>query len=402
MRIRSMLGGRLRSPVAVAIASLAALLLACVLVFPAVLVRMDFDGSAEGPLRQVEVLKARNDVRTTLLQGLGTLVAVAGIIATLRVNNERGQTTERFVSAVDQLGNDRLEVRIGGIYALERIARDSREDHPTIMEILTGFIRGHSPWPPAGEDRGAADAEARPASRPTPPDVQAAMTVVGRRDTSQDPAGMRLDLSAVDLRGLVLLYANLRGVRLRRANLQDAGLSAANLRMPTSLGQTCKALTSVTRVSKAPDLATRTCETPTSLGPTSTEPPSTRLTSAERPLRARAMTSAQSGPRASRLRPKPKAADNVVCLPLAGPMLSRIPRPRSRTCGLRRVASSANYRFRLPAELRCARTAAPQFHGEGEPWHGGKERCPSRKAGAIRVAGLALDAPAAVQGRSRS
>jgi Pentapeptide repeats (8 copies) len=228
--MRSMLTWPGRSPVSVAIASLVALLLACVLVFPALLVRMDFDGSAKGPLRQVQVLKARNDVRTTLLQGLGTLVAVAGIIVTLRANNQRGQATERFVSAVDQLGNDRLEVRIGGIYALERIATDSRDDHPTIMEILTGFVRGHSPWRPAHpaqEDWGAADTEAWPAMTPT--DVQAAMTVVGRRNPAHDPAEMRLDLSAVDLRGLVLPIANLSGVSLQRANLERAMLDGAHL-----------------------------------------------------------------------------------------------------------------------------------------------------------------------------
>jgi hypothetical protein len=35
-------------------------------------------------------------------------------------------------------------VRIGGIYALERIARDSAIDHPTVMEVLAAFIREHS------------------------------------------------------------------------------------------------------------------------------------------------------------------------------------------------------------------------------------------------------------------
>ena len=40
---------------------------------------------------------------------------------------------------------------IGGIYALERIARDSAKDHPTVMEVLTAFIREHSreQWPPS-------------------------------------------------------------------------------------------------------------------------------------------------------------------------------------------------------------------------------------------------------------
>ena len=58
--------------------------------------------------------------------------------------------TDRYTKAIEQLGSDKLDVRIGGIYALERIARDSARDHPTVMEVLTAFIREHSreQWPP--------------------------------------------------------------------------------------------------------------------------------------------------------------------------------------------------------------------------------------------------------------
>jgi hypothetical protein len=61
---------------------------------------------------------------------------------TLQVNRE-GQITERFTQAIDQLGatddkgNKLFEIRLGGIYALERIARESEEDYWPIMEILT-------------------------------------------------------------------------------------------------------------------------------------------------------------------------------------------------------------------------------------------------------------------------
>ena len=55
------------------------------------------------------------------------------------------QVTERFTRAIDQLGatddktgDPRLEVRLGGIYALERIALDSpKRDYSTVMEVLT-------------------------------------------------------------------------------------------------------------------------------------------------------------------------------------------------------------------------------------------------------------------------
>src|SRR5215469_1940725 len=47
-----------------------------------------------------------------------------------------GQIADLYSRAIEQLGSDKLEVRIGGIYALERVARDSAADHPTVMEVL--------------------------------------------------------------------------------------------------------------------------------------------------------------------------------------------------------------------------------------------------------------------------
>lgn len=39
--------------------------------------------------------------------------------------SEQGQVTDRYTKAIEQLGSDKLNIRLGGIYALERIARDS-------------------------------------------------------------------------------------------------------------------------------------------------------------------------------------------------------------------------------------------------------------------------------------
>ncbi|MFI5663749.1 hypothetical protein [Streptomyces sp. NPDC051684] len=72
-------------------------------------------------------LKAVNDVRTTLLQVVGGLVVLFGAYATwrqLRVSQDglratqEGYVTDRFGRAVDQLGSDKLDVRIGGLHAL--------------------------------------------------------------------------------------------------------------------------------------------------------------------------------------------------------------------------------------------------------------------------------------------
>jgi hypothetical protein len=136
-----------------------------------------------------------------------------------------GQLTERFTRAVDQLGKTgQPEVTIGGIYALERTARDSPGDQPAIAEVLTAYVRHYARWPP-GPDQ--PDASTAPREilrlRERQPAVQAALTVVGRmpRPTGHDPE-LRLDLRRTDLR-----RADLRGAKFARARLEEANLDRA-------------------------------------------------------------------------------------------------------------------------------------------------------------------------------
>ena len=111
--------------------------------------------------------------------------------------------TDRYTKAIEQLGSDKLDVRIGGIYALERVARDSPSDHPTVIEVLAAFIREHSreQWP-------VAESGAQTPERTTRPEVQAAVTVVARREH-------RRDRQAIDLSAATLTRANLTGECLR-------------------------------------------------------------------------------------------------------------------------------------------------------------------------------------------
>jgi hypothetical protein len=215
-------------------------------------------------------LKAVTDTRTALLAGL---VGVGALLTfwlnsrvyrittqTLRVT-EQGQITERYTKAIEQLGSDKLDVRLGGIYALESIARDSTKDreyreHRTIVEVLSAFIRehsdpGHTDTEPSiakvlstflqGDGESTAERQAdvaQPAIQPNPrTDVRAALTVLGRLPSR--PEVPRPDLSnvyfadaylgGVDLSGFKLIGANLSGAVLRGANLQGTNLWDAQL-----------------------------------------------------------------------------------------------------------------------------------------------------------------------------
>ena len=140
----------------------------------------------------------------------------------------QGQFPERLSRAIEQLGSDVLDIRVGGIYALEGIALDSPKHHPTVMEVLTAFIREHSHefWPPPGP--GVTEPE-----QWTRPDVQAAFTVIGRRSTERDIREIDLwhaNLVQTDLRKANLSNTTLDGATFRAAHLEHAVLRGTNLR----------------------------------------------------------------------------------------------------------------------------------------------------------------------------
>jgi hypothetical protein len=157
--------------------------------------------------------------RTALLAFLAGAIATAGAIFTgLGYQLSRsGQITDRFTKAIQQLADEGESplLRLGGIYALERIAYDSRRDHPRIMEVLTAYIRTTAPLK-----------DEEPPEVPKD-EVQAALAVIKRRKESFD--AHRLNLRSTALRGAKLPHADLRGAILTGTNLREAHLQGANL-----------------------------------------------------------------------------------------------------------------------------------------------------------------------------
>ena len=153
--------------------------------------------------------------------------------------------------AITQLGDEKPDVRIGGIYALERVARDSARDHPTIVEVLTAFVREHSheqgqPSGPGGQEQ----------ARPARADIQAAAAVIGRRDRRRDI--QRIDLARANLARANLALAHLTGADLTRADLSSTQLTVAHLADATSPARTSATRTSAARASAARTSAART------------------------------------------------------------------------------------------------------------------------------------------------
>jgi hypothetical protein len=185
---------------------------------------------------------------TTIAGTISVLLIAVGLYFTAAANRdtnaatlkqehltEQGQVTDRFGRAIDLLGSNELDVRVGGVYALERLMHDSPADEPNIIEVLSAFIRDHTPESITARSN-ATTSPCRSHTttskrRPAHPsdDAQAALTVLGRRPVLAG-SHLHIDLTWADIAGASLLHANLTGADLRCAGLTGAYLIGASLR----------------------------------------------------------------------------------------------------------------------------------------------------------------------------
>ena len=171
--------------------------------------------------------------------GIGALFGVYLAILKSETNErqtqtaEQGMITDRINKATAGLGknNDKgnpvVEVRLGALYALERIAQDSIRDHVQIVEILCAYVRTNSPF----HDETNNLVKLRE-------DILAAIKIIGRRKKwsdgekrveTEEAQNCRIDLSHCDLNNADLYEAHLVGAMLFGANLSHANLIDANL-----------------------------------------------------------------------------------------------------------------------------------------------------------------------------
>jgi len=207
--------------------------------------------SSEDFEEKKESVELENDTRRTWAQILGGVFFLITAYFTWRrvtsseknvIIAQEGQITERFTKAIDQIGDkEHLEVRLGGIYALERIARDSKKDHWTIMEILSAYVRVNAPWRGKAEHnkeksmREGKKSKEAPESSQTltdipivPADVETIITVLRRRTVAYEKGENRhIDLHETYLMGANFFKAPFDDSIFTRANLSHANLSGA-------------------------------------------------------------------------------------------------------------------------------------------------------------------------------
>jgi Pentapeptide repeats (8 copies) len=144
-------------------------------------------------------------------------------------------STSQLSSVPNSVTEPNVEVRLGAIYALERIAKDSERDHWPIMEVLCAYIRNpqNSGVPALPEPGKVHITEWRKSIRPPRIDVQAALTVIGRRSPERiqyEVANrLRLNFEGANLQDAILSHGDFSRAIFKRAALDLARIDFAKL-----------------------------------------------------------------------------------------------------------------------------------------------------------------------------
>jgi pentapeptide repeat protein len=114
---------------------------------------------------------------------------------------------QRGLSCWDRKGDDKIIIRLGGIYALEGVMKTSEPYRQPVLETLCAFVRDRT--------------ITKKATEPLAADIQAALTVIRRRKSGE---------GVIDLSGSRISHAQLSGANLSGSNLSNTTLSSADLR----------------------------------------------------------------------------------------------------------------------------------------------------------------------------
>jgi hypothetical protein len=157
--------------------------------------------------------------------------------ADIRHDATERRVTDLYTKAVDQLGSAKAPVRLGGLYALERLAQSAPEHRQTIVNVLCAYLRMPFTPPDATQpSAGATGTEgAETAAAASAGDAREELQV---RLTAQriladhlrpgdgpEPAATFWPDTALDLTGATLVDLDLSGCRLGPATFSRAELS---------------------------------------------------------------------------------------------------------------------------------------------------------------------------------
>lgn len=172
----------------------------------------------------------------TAIVAVGSLIGTAISIRETSDNaandrrlQQRGQASDRYLKAVEQLAAPTPDLRLGGIYALDQLYNDSPLDAEQIVAVLLSYVRNRAPV--ANCPRRSLPTDPKPLINPDdtydpPADIQASLRVIGRKPI---PASEALDMSDLCLRGMDLSRLSLSSADFSNSYASGANFYASNL-----------------------------------------------------------------------------------------------------------------------------------------------------------------------------
>ena len=146
---------------------------------------------------------------------------------------QQGLRNERYQKAAEMLGSEVLPARLGGIYALQRLASEYPEEHHIqIMKLLCAFACDPTKDKDYEEKLYNHNLDTSKFPRPRK-DVQAVMDFIASRGETQTrlekSQDFNVDLMGADLSYVQIIDADLSGAMLNGANLFRANISSVDL-----------------------------------------------------------------------------------------------------------------------------------------------------------------------------
>ena len=167
---------------------------------------------------------------------IGGVAAILLAVWRSRISERQAATArqslmnERYQRGAEMLGSEVLSVRLGGIYALQRLAEEHpNQYHIQIMRLFCAFVR----LPTKDQSLEVGQAAIEPALLGIRQDVEAIMEAIGSRARSridiERKEDFRLDLRGANLHEAQLLDADLSNAMFHHSNLSSVNFASTNL-----------------------------------------------------------------------------------------------------------------------------------------------------------------------------
>lgn len=154
--------------------------------------------------------------------------------------NLKRLASERFSTAITQLGNDTMTVCLGGIFSLENLAADAitTDEQFSIIEVLCYFLRGKTKVRTQLMHNGIRDEE-KILELDTL--IQASLNAISRCNRENKEKIKQADLSHINLESLTLRGTAITGVNLEAANLNRLTFLSGDMRGSILIGADLRA-----------------------------------------------------------------------------------------------------------------------------------------------------------------